>query len=97
MIGQLLRDEDHESIRLRVESMGRLDAASVQREKGTEVWRDRIIEEGDAAVEALMKEYPEADRQRIRLLARNATHGPEGKKTKRARLELLRAIRALRE
>jgi ribosome-associated protein len=97
LIGQLLRVEDHEAIRVRVESLKRPDGASVQREKGTEAWRDRIIEQGDAAVEALMNEYPEADRQRLRLLARNATHGPESKTSKRARLELLRALRALRE
>ncbi len=97
LIGQLLRGEDHEAIRARVESRKRLDAPGVQEEKRIEAWRDRILEQGDTAIEALMVEFPEADRQRLRLLTRNATHGPEGKKSKRARLELLRTIRALRK
>ena len=97
LIGQLLRAEDHEAIRARMESLKKHARAGVQQEKVTEGWRDRIVEEGASAVEALMKEYPDADRQRLRLLARNASKGPESKKSKRARLELLRAIRALRE
>jgi len=96
LIGQLLRAEDYEAIRGRVESSKDRDRAGVQQEKQIEAWRDRIVEEGDPAVEDLMKEYPEADRQRLRLLARNARKNPESKNAKRARLELLRAIRALR-
>lgn len=96
LIGQLLRAEDHEAIRARMESLNGRARADVQQDKMTEGWRDRIVEEGASAVEALMKEYPEADRQRFRLLARNASQGPESKKSKRARLELLRAIRELR-
>jgi len=96
LIGQLLRAEDHESIRARMEALEREEGAGVEHEKRTETWRDRILEEGSPAVEALMEAYPEADRQRLRLLARTASRGPESKKSKRARLELLRAIRALR-
>ena len=96
LIGQLLRAEDHEAIRGRLQALRGAGRAAVQREKDTEGWRDRIVEEGDRAVEELMKEYPEADRQRLRLLARNASRDRESKKSKRARLELLRTIRALR-
>ncbi len=37
-----------------------------------EKWRDRLLEEGDAAVEAFITDYPEVDRQALRQLIRNA-------------------------
>jgi ribosome-associated protein len=96
LIGQLLRAEDHEAIRQRVESLKGSRRDEVQQEKMNEGWLARLVEEGDPAVEALIAEYPQADRQRLRLLARSARQDPESKKSKRARRELLRAIRALR-
>jgi ribosome-associated protein len=96
LIGQLLRAVDHETIRQRIELLkgGRRDG--VQQENETERWLTRLVEEGDSAVEALITAYPEADRQRLRLLARSASQGPAANKAKRARRELLRAIRTLR-
>lgn len=38
----------------------------------TEHWRDRLIKEGDDAVTELMDDYPQADRQQLRHLLRNA-------------------------
>ena len=96
LIGQLLRAENHEAIRTRLESLKGARRDEVQREKMTERWLTRLIEEGDSAVEALLLDYPGADRQRLRLLARSARQDPESKKSKRARRELLRAIRILR-
>lgn len=96
LLGQLLRAEDHEEIRRRVESVQGGHRLGVQHEKVNERWLTRLVEEGDRAVEALMAEYPEADRQRLRALARGARQDAEAKKAKRARRELLRAIRALR-
>ena len=83
-------------IRQRIELLksGRRDG--LQQEKETERWLTRIVEEGDSAVEALITAYPEADRQRLRLLARSASQGSAANKAKRARRELLRAIRTLR-
>jgi len=37
-----------------------------------EKWRDRLIEEGDAALTEFLAEYPEADRQQLRTLIRAA-------------------------
>ena len=45
---------------------------SIQRHKQLESWRDRLIEEGDVALEALLVEYPKADRAMMRQLQRNA-------------------------
>ena len=96
LIGQLLRSEDHDAIRERMESLKAARRDDVQQEKMNEHWLTRLVEEGDSAVEALITNHPQADRQRLRLLARSARQASESKKTKRARRELLRAIRTLR-
>jgi ribosome-associated protein len=96
LIGQLLRAEDHEAIRGRVESLRSGDRARVQQEKQNERWLVRLVDEGDAALEALIAEHPEADRGRMRALARSARQEAETPRSRRARRELLRAIRALR-
>jgi ribosome-associated protein len=96
LIGQLLRAEDHEAIRERFASLKRAGRAGMYHEKMTEGWLARLVDEGDSAVEALIADYPDADRQRLRLLTRTARQDPAANRAKRARRELLRAIRALR-
>lgn len=96
LIGQLLRADDHETIRARVESLDRHHRHGVQHEKMNERWLDRLLTEGDPGVEALILELPEADRQQLRTLTRTARQEPGSKRSARARRELLRAIRALR-
>jgi len=96
LIGQLLRAEDHEAIRARVERLHRTHRDGVHHEKMNERWLDRLVAEGDSGVEALIVEFPEADRQQLRALTRTARQEPESKRTRRARRELLRAIRSLR-
>lgn len=96
LIGQLLRSEDHAAIQERMSGVKVELRRGVQKEKGNERWLERILEEGDSAIEALMTAHPDADRQRLRLLARNALNDPSGKPARRARRELLRMIRALR-
>ena len=95
--GQLLRAEDHAAIRENVEGLKTSHRDGVRHEKQTENWTDRVIEEGDAGVEALIAEFPEADRQRLRQLTRNARREPMAPAGRRARRELLRAIRLLRD
>jgi len=96
LIGQLLRAEEHDEIRERLEGLKGGHREAVQREKNVERWLDRLVDEGDSAVEELIADSPQADRQRLRLLVRSARQDPEARKAKRARRELLRAIRELR-
>lgn len=97
LIAQLLRAEDHDEIRERVESLGFARRREIEREKVTDRWLARLLESGDPAVEDLMVEQPRADRQRLRLLTRIARQEPGAKKTRRARKELRLAIRELRD
>lgn len=68
------------------------EGAAVERE--AEAWRTRLIAEGDAAVDALVAAFPDADRGRLRQLVRNASR-PDGPATRRGRRLLFRAVRAL--
>lgn len=58
-----------------------------------EKWRDRLIDEDDSAVEAFIAEHPDADRQALRQLIRNAKSERErGKPPTNAR-KLFKLIR----
>lgn len=96
LIGQLLRAEDHEAIAVRLGALENERRAGVQHERVTEGWVERLVEEGDPAIDALVEAFPDADRQRLRLLVRNARKKPGESAAKRARRELLRAVRAVR-
>ena len=60
-----------------------------------EHWRDRLIEEGDAALAQLLAEHPRADRQHLRQLARNAHQERLKNKPPHACRELFRELRDL--
>jgi len=62
-----------------------------------ETWRDRLIAEGDAALDELLALYPAADRQHLRQLARNARAERDREKPLHAYRELFRALRELFE
>lgn len=61
----------------------------------TETWRERLLVEGDAALAELLDEFPDADRQRLRQLARRAGEEHAKGKPPRSHRELFRELRAL--
>ena len=77
-------DEDGVAARRQVAAMHRVEA-----------WRDRLLAEGDAALAALLEEYPAADRQHLRQLVRNANEEKLRGKPPRAFRELFRELRTL--
>lgn len=60
-----------------------------------EVWRERLLAEGDAALAELLEEHPAADRHHLRQLARNANEEKLRNKPPRASRELFRELRGL--
>ena len=58
-----------------------------------EEWRDRLLEEGDEALQAFMAEYPASDRQQLRQLLRAAQREQETGKPAGAGRKLFRALR----
>ncbi|WP_447955735.1 ribosome biogenesis factor YjgA [Vreelandella sp. EE7] len=71
-VGKLVRKEDLEAIHAVFDA---IEAEKNQRDHAfhrLEKWRDRLIDEGDPAVDRFLAEHPDADRQAIRQLVRNA-------------------------
>lgn len=60
-----------------------------------ERWRDRLIAEGDNALGELLDEYPQADRQQLRTLLRNAQAEKARNKPPRAFREVFQVLREL--
>lgn len=98
-IGRLMREVDAEPIRARLQALRGEDAASRARFHRIERWRDRLIAEGDAALNALLEERPDADRTHLRQLLREAQQERRQEAARPtpplAQRALFRALRAL--
>lgn len=68
----------------------RREAAALHR---VEQWRDRLIDGGDDALNEFIGQYPAADRQHLRTLARQARTERERHKPPHASRELFRELR----
>ena len=60
-----------------------------------ETWRERLLEEGDAALGQLLDEHPHADRQHLRQLVRSTLEERKRNKPPRAFRELFRELKVL--
>jgi ribosome-associated protein len=60
-----------------------------------EDWRERLLKDGDKALGALLDEYPDADRQQLRTLVRNAQAEKAKNKPPRAFREMYQVLRGL--
>ena len=94
---QMRREEDDvlEAIRDAMDEGGeaaRRETALLHR---AEQWRDRLLSGGDDALADLLDEFPHADRQRLRQLARNAADERAKNKPPHAFRELFREVRDL--
>ncbi len=87
LIGKLMRQSDTDSIQTRYERYhNQLSEYTAQFHK-IETWRDRLIKEGDRAINELLVQYPHLERSRLRQLLRNIYKETEqNKPPKNARL-----------
>lgn len=96
-LAKCLRREDDatlEEIRIVLEQdrlLGRRENAQLQR---VERWRERLLDEGDAALTQFITEHPQADRQQLRQLVRQARQEAAHDKPPRATRELFRSLRS---
>ena len=99
-LAKQLRKEDDEAldaIRAALEhdkADSRREAVALHR---LEALRERLVEQGDEALGELLQAYPQADRQQVRQLARNAREERLRNKPPHAQRELFRLLRALDE
>lgn len=69
-IGKLMRTRDVTQIQAALAGFEHKSAVINAQFHKLELWRDRLIKEGDKAVNALMFEHRQLDRQKLRQLAR---------------------------
>ena len=90
-IGKLLRGMDVAPILEAVDRIENADRYDAIRFRLSEQWRERILSEGDPAINALCEEYPNLQRQELRQIRRNWSRAPDDKKARYAR-QLFKAI-----
>lgn len=96
-IGRLMRDVDAEQIAQKLDMIRHKDDINNAHFKRLEKWRDRILEEGDRAISDLLEEFPEADRQQLRQLYRNAINEQKKNRPPASARQLFKYIRELSE
>ena len=92
-IGGLLRARDAEPIRTKLDDLQHQSGALARHHHLIERWRDRLLAEGDAAVYALMEQFPAIDCQQLRQRIRDARKEIEQGKPPRANRALYRYLR----
>jgi ribosome-associated protein len=96
-LAKVIAGEDTEQIRQVFQVMDARHDADNQRFHTLERWRNRLLEEGDSALPALLERYPRADRQQLRMLIRTAEKEREQEKPAAAARRLFKYLRQLDE
>ncbi|HWI24060.1 MAG TPA: ribosome biogenesis factor YjgA [Lysobacter sp.] len=92
---QMRREDDEtlEAIRDALDEKGETARREVAAMHRVEAWRVKLIDGGDAALAELLDEHPQADRQHLRQLVRNAIEERNRNKPPRAFRELYQELR----
>jgi ribosome-associated protein len=86
-LGKLLRARDTEPVFSALAEIDNQSQQSLQLHHRAERWRDRIIEQGNDAIDALIAEISNADRQKLRQLWRNHVNArTDAKRSQHSRL-----------
>lgn len=93
--GLLSKLDDVQPIRDYLERIRGADRVSKARFQENERWRERLIEEGDAALAEFLERHPTADRQHLRRLVRDAAAEAAGGRPPRHYRELFRYLQSL--
>ena len=96
-IGKIMRDVDPAPIRAALEKIRQHSARATAELHLIERWRDRILSEGQAALNEFSGQYPGADRQRLRQLMLNARKEQEKSLPPKSARSLFRALREIIE
>lgn len=96
-IGRLMRLEDPEPLQAALNKVRNKHSQATAELHKLELLRDRIIEKGDAAINDAVELYPDADRQRLRQLARQAAKEKSANKPPKASREIFQMLKALNE
>ncbi|MFH8135295.1 ribosome biogenesis factor YjgA [Pantoea osteomyelitidis] len=97
LIGKLLRARDVEPIRLALDKLKNRHNQQVALFHKLESLRDRLIEQGDDAMAEVIALYPQADRQQLRSMIRNAQKEKAGNKPPKTSRQIFQYLRELAE
>jgi ribosome-associated protein len=95
-IGKLMRDIDLAPVETALNAKSRDATFDAEKHRRLEAWRERLLTEGPAALDELMKWRPDADRKSLQALVHKATGArvDSGSREAAAR-ELFRTLRTL--
>ncbi len=96
-IGKLMRFEEVEPIQAALDKVRNKHSQNTAVLHKLEALRDRVVEEGDSAIADVMELYPEADRQRLRQLYRQAAKEKKAGKPARAFREIFQILKELND
>lgn len=92
-IGKLMRTEDPEPLQAALDKIRNKHSQVTAVLHKLEQLRDRIVESGDSAIDEAMELYPQADRQRLRQLARQASKEKKAGKTAKSAREIFQILK----
>ncbi|MFI3274057.1 ribosome biogenesis factor YjgA [Vibrio sp.] len=95
-IGKVMRNVDPEPIQAALDKVRNKHSQATAELHKLEQLRDRVVAEGDAAISEVMDMYPEADRQRLRQLARQANKEKSANKPAKASREIFQILKELK-
>jgi ribosome-associated protein len=93
-IGRLMREVDPDPIRAQLDALAGVSREARARQHWAEHWRERLVE-NDAALAALVAERPDAPRETLTGLVRDARRDRDQNRPPKAARELFRALTAL--
>ncbi|MBH9740991.1 ribosome biogenesis factor YjgA [Vibrio navarrensis] len=96
-IGKVMRQEDPEPIQAALDKLRNKHSQNTAVLHKLETLRDRVIAEGDSAIDEVVELYPAADRQRLRQLARTATKEKQNNKPPKAFREIFQVLKQLND
>ncbi|MFU9137053.1 ribosome biogenesis factor YjgA [Erwinia tasmaniensis] len=97
LIGKMLRSRDEEPIRLALDKLKNRHNQQVALFHKLEMLRDRLIEQGDEAIPDVLTLYPDADRQQLRSMIRNAQKEKASEKPPKSSRQIFQYLRELAE
>lgn len=97
LIGKMLRARDVEPIRQALDKLKNRHNQQVVLFHKLEALRDRLVEQGDEALNEVFTLYPDADRQQLRVLIRNAQKEKAASKPPKSARQIFSLLRELAE
>ncbi|PSW04564.1 ribosome biogenesis factor YjgA [Photobacterium lipolyticum] len=94
-IGKVMRSIDIEPIQAALDKLNNKHSQQTVALKKLEQKRDRLIENGDSMINAIMVDHPEADRQHLRQLVRQANKEKAQSKPPKAYREIFQYLKEL--